>query len=206
MQFARVLVVDDGQDGESLVSRVLSTAGYEVRSARDHKQAQDLSSAEPPFDLVVVHAAVLGTAGQHLPTWLRRHPPSATVLLLSDVAPCRLPSGTVFLRKPFNSRDLMAAVEDALAVAARAGNDRVLRCNLPRALRADAGRSTISAQMEAVDEGVAAISWGRCRRRKTSPQGRRVGRQHRELFDALLDAVALGNYDEAQRLMEHLLG
>ena len=206
MQFARVLVVDDGQGGGNLVSRVLSTAGYEVRSARDHKQAQDLIRAEPAFDLIVVHAAVLGTAGQRVPSWLRRLPRPAAVLLLSDVAPCRLPLATAFLRKPFDSRDLMAAAADILARAAQAGNDRVLRCNLTGELRAVAGRTTISAPMDGVEKCAATVIGGRCRRRTTSPQGRRVGRQHRELFDALLAAVALGNYDEAQRLMEHLLG
>ncbi len=70
----RVLVVDDGATTREMLRTALESAGYEVLTAADGRQALDLLQREGTVDLVITDVQMPGMDGIALTRALRRHP------------------------------------------------------------------------------------------------------------------------------------
>ena len=113
---ARILVVDDEAIVRNWIARLLQEAGYAVEVARDGAEAlriaQDDSSG---FDLVVTDVRMPNMDGWQLGRRVREGWPGLPVLYVSgyDVQQSA-PGPHAFLRKPFESDDLLARVAELL--------------------------------------------------------------------------------------------
>jgi two-component system chemotaxis sensor kinase CheA len=110
---ARILVVDDEAIVRSWIGRLLEEAGYEVELATDGTEA--LRLAEHGFDLIVTDVRMPLMDGWQLGKRLREAWPGLPVLYISgyDVQQSA-PGPHAFLRKPFESDDLLRRVADLL--------------------------------------------------------------------------------------------
>ena len=112
----RILVVDDEEDVQILVSRILRDAGYEVDRASDGKQAIDRLDASMP-DLIVLDLMMPVVDGwgvlQHLQT-KKDAPPVVIVTARTDYATFARgirEGGTAFVCKPFRFHELVATCQ-----------------------------------------------------------------------------------------------
>lgn len=111
----RTLVVDDDADVRDFVALVLDRAGHEVSTACDGVEALELL-ANDRFDLVVTDHHMPGVCGAEVIVHLARtRLATKTVLMSGDHTVTSLEgvraAAPNFLAKPFNRRELMAAVE-----------------------------------------------------------------------------------------------
>jgi two-component system response regulator GlrR len=117
-----ILVVDDDTDILRLLSLRLQTAGYEVISATSGEQALGLASAHKPH-LVVTDLRMGGMSGLALFDTLHRENPSLPVIILTaqgsipDAVEATQRGVFGFLTKPFDSKELLRQVADALRIA-----------------------------------------------------------------------------------------
>lgn len=112
----RVLVVDDEPAVLGLVSKALSSRGYEVHGVCNAMQALELAKRTPGFDLVVSDVIMPGMCGPALIRELALLCPQTAVVMMSahiDIE--ALPVHAGFLSKPFRIADLFSTVEKALA-------------------------------------------------------------------------------------------
>lgn len=114
----RILVVEDDPQVREVVSLVLEDAGYEVQSAMNGVAALEWLEANP-CDLVLTDVWMPQMNGLELLTELRhRTAPPRAVVMTADGTPETLlravrASAFQFVRKPFQPRDLLAAIEKA---------------------------------------------------------------------------------------------
>jgi DNA-binding NtrC family response regulator len=141
MATARVLVVDDEKPILELATRALAAAGYEVSGASTAREALNIVHSGRPVDLVISDVMMPEIRGPELVTEIRQVSPSTRAVLMSGyVDSSALSRDIPFLAKPFSARDLVLAVERALAAAAEAGDDlRRARANM-RILKGEARR------------------------------------------------------------------
>jgi DNA-binding response OmpR family regulator len=110
-----ILLVDDDPVLSALLCRVLTEAGYQVRTAADGQSALQLL-AEAPVDVLISDVLMPGLAGWSLLTRARHVRPTLPVLLISGVdaglawqeVPLHPP--THFLRKPFDLEEVLVVV------------------------------------------------------------------------------------------------
>jgi PAS domain S-box-containing protein len=116
----RVLVVEDREIVRDLACSILEDAGYRVVAAPGGPEALALARDELPFSLLLTDVVMPEMSGADLATRLRDEQPSLRVLYMSgytadvlDDAALARPH-TAFLRKPFGTTELTAAVRGLL--------------------------------------------------------------------------------------------
>jgi len=122
----RILVVDDEEDVQVLVCRILRDAGFEVDSAPDGAAALERLAARRP-DLVVLDLMMPGIDGWGVLERLRATPNPPPVVVLT----ARTDFGTftrgvregasAYVCKPFRFHELVATCQRLLLAAARSG-------------------------------------------------------------------------------------
>jgi DNA-binding NtrC family response regulator len=111
MATARVLLVDDEPMVRNLSTKILTRHGYEVIATGNGEKALEVINKPTPFDVVISDAVMPGIQGPELLEFVREASPSTALVLMSAYMPGEVPDGVTFLRKPFSSKDLIAAVE-----------------------------------------------------------------------------------------------
>lgn len=125
-----ILVVDDNADLRSYVSRVLRASGFEVLIARDGAEGFGVAQARHP-DLIVTDLMMPMVSGLDMIRMIREQPDikgTPIILLTAKVDEDTRIEGTelgadIYLAKPFNDREMLAAVRNLLALKA---NERKL--------------------------------------------------------------------------------
>jgi two-component system response regulator GlrR len=128
-QSHRILVVDDDPDILRLLDLRLQTAGYEVETASSAEKALALITINKPH-LVVTDLRMDGMSGLALFDTLHQSDPGLPVIILT--AHGSIPEAVEatrrgvfsFLTKPFESKDLLQQVADALRITQPAGTHR----------------------------------------------------------------------------------
>ena len=118
----KILLVDDDPDILRLLGMRLQTAGYEIESATSAEQALVFASVSKP-QLVVTDLRMGGMNGLALFDILHQTDPSLPVIILT--AHGSIPEAVEatqrgvfgFLTKPFDSKELLRKVADALRIA-----------------------------------------------------------------------------------------
>lgn len=121
----RILVVDDDEDVQVLICRILRDAGFEVESAPDGASALERLAAQRP-DLVVLDLMMPGIDGWGVLEHMRATPNPPPVVVLT----ARTDFGTftrgvregasAYVCKPFRFHELVATCQRLLLAAARA--------------------------------------------------------------------------------------
>ena len=113
---AKILVVDDEPEVLRFVAGVLERAEYEVAPAPGAKQALEILATGGPFDLVVSDVVMPEMCGPELAREIQVRWPSSSIMFISGCVPVgQIPRGFPYLGKPFSPRDLLGAVDRALA-------------------------------------------------------------------------------------------
>src|SRR5436853_480342 len=121
MAAARILVVDDDSLLLDVVIRMLCREGYAVLPAHRPQQALDLVRSSHPIDVVLADIRMPEMSGTQLVREMADlSPRTARVLMTAGIIDATdVPEGVPVLRKPFRTRDLLAAVEAALTRSAQ---------------------------------------------------------------------------------------
>ncbi|NOY44471.1 MAG: response regulator [Deltaproteobacteria bacterium] len=125
---AKILVVEDEEHVRDVVRQMLEQAGHEVEVAADGDQAMGVWERWRP-DLVFTDILMPNKGGLVLIKDLRERAPRLPIVATSGggrtgklnfLSTARTFRGVVTLKKPFSRRELLDAVHQALATAARA--------------------------------------------------------------------------------------
>lgn len=115
------LVVDDQSGIRTIVRRILEARGFQVAEAGSGEEALSLlDRRREPFDLLVTDMRMPGMTGRDLADRVRFRHPSTRILFISgftddpSVQSGILPDRAMFLSKPFNPEQLVAAVTKLL--------------------------------------------------------------------------------------------
>jgi sigma-B regulation protein RsbU (phosphoserine phosphatase) len=120
---SRILIVDDERLSRVLLSRLLHDMGHVALEAGDGEAALEVARRESP-DLALVDLVMEGMSGYEVCERIRGDPatsgiPVIMVTALTNVADLErgfLAGATDYIRKPFNPRELVARVRNALAL------------------------------------------------------------------------------------------
>jgi DNA-binding NtrC family response regulator len=118
---SRVLIVDDSLETVSILTVMLETAGYDVISAYDGRQALATLRSHP-FDLVILDNEMPHLGGIETLTELRDHLPSLPVIVCSGSVTERESARytelgiTDLLPKPVDTRTLLTKISASLAL------------------------------------------------------------------------------------------
>ena len=118
---ATVLVVDDEPTLRSVIRRSLLREGYEVLVAEDGPRALALSRAHPThIDLLITDVVMPGLTGLELARELSSERQELSVLFISGftfeeaVPLTNLANGSAYLPKPFDTKVLLAKIDELL--------------------------------------------------------------------------------------------
>lgn len=120
-----ILVVDDDDPVRVMLARLLRTQGYHVLQASSASEATRTLAASSP-DLVISDIVMPGESGIELRRTIAKSRPDLPVILISGYStdgPAEFASrtpNTVFVQKPFAADQLLALVEETLALRERA--------------------------------------------------------------------------------------
>jgi len=123
---ARILIANDNEELLSACKEVLEGAGHVVRFVTGGALALDLAREWYP-DAVLVDWKMPDTDGTVVVRALRGDPATASIPILMMSGTVRGPEIALqagadgFLPKPFSGRELVAAINDLLALATKAG-------------------------------------------------------------------------------------
>lgn len=112
----RVCVVEDDPSVRRVIVRVLRRAGHTVVQAETGDEALDRVADSEGLDVLLTDAGLPGASVGDVIAAFRRHHPEGAVLVVSGHEEGRLPGREagwgdhVFLRKPFSSDELLAAL------------------------------------------------------------------------------------------------
>jgi two-component system, cell cycle sensor histidine kinase and response regulator CckA len=115
-----VVVVEDEDAIRTLTHRILTRQGYDVVEALDPEHAITLCESTKP-DLLLTDVVMPGMSGKDLSERLRERHPDLRVLFMSGYTDNVMDrygldaSGDSLLQKPFNGRELLTAVQEAIA-------------------------------------------------------------------------------------------
>ena len=111
-----ILLAEDDDLVRDVAARMLSGAGYTVVAARYGSEALELAERHE-IDLFLTDVVMPGLSGPETARLLRKRSPELPVLFMSGYAPETEGSvvGAELVRKPFQPRDLLAAVRRALS-------------------------------------------------------------------------------------------
>ena len=114
-----VLVIDDEQTVREVLARFLGKAGYAVLTAADGREALELVHAGDPPDLIVLDLMMPVMSGFEVLSALRTNPGWADIPVIVLTATMGFSAEHLevdaTLQKPFDMRDVQAAIETALA-------------------------------------------------------------------------------------------
>ncbi len=116
---AKILVVDDQESFLSLLTKLLTSKGYEVRGFTDGQSAMSALDQEP-FDLAICDIYMQPISGMKVLRWAHEHHPHVPVVLLTghgsvETARQALLLGAYdYITKPFEMADVVWTVERAL--------------------------------------------------------------------------------------------
>jgi DNA-binding response OmpR family regulator len=115
---ARILLVDDEQSIQTLLSYPLRKDGYEVVQASDGRQALD-RFAEQPFDLVVLDVMLPQLDGLEVCRRLRARSPVPIIMLTAKAEEIDKVVGLElgaddYITKPFSMREFRSRIKAAL--------------------------------------------------------------------------------------------
>ena len=146
----RVLVVDDEPEMCEFVARVLSDAGYRVKTAGDGPAAIASAELHGPPDLLLTDLKMPQMDGDEVAATLRQTTPDLKVLYLTGFSQAlftkrgTLWEGEAFLEKPCTPNALLEAVSlllfnqlEAAGSRPKAADVRVLLTSLPKNPRRD---------------------------------------------------------------------
>ena len=115
-----ILVVDDDDDARRYLVLLLSSMGYEVRSAESGEQAvADLAGSDPPA-VVLLDLLMPGMSGLEVLDHIQRTRPALPVIVQSTVAEIKTVVDAVrrgasdYLTKPFQEEELELALRNVL--------------------------------------------------------------------------------------------
>ena len=115
---SRILIVDDEPQIRGFLSLTFENAGYTVTTAANGRDAIALLSAES-FDLLLSDVMMPEMNGHQLAQWAAAHFPEIRTILMSGYDPgcrnCADPPRCHLIAKPFQPRQMLAFVEQALA-------------------------------------------------------------------------------------------
>jgi len=118
----RILVAEDNADLRDLLQEVLDDAGYETILAEDGRQATAwIEREQEMIDLVITDVRMPSVTGEELLAAMRQRRAEAPVIVITafgsvEQAVEMVRAGAFqYLTKPFNNRDLLAVVAEALA-------------------------------------------------------------------------------------------
>ena len=120
---ARILVIDDQEPIRRIVRRALEQNGHEVYDASDGEIGMEILESQS-FDLVVTDIFMPGQDGIVTLRQIRKRFPAVKVIVISggdssglmDLRQdAELLGAVSTLQKPFNAREIMDKVRDALA-------------------------------------------------------------------------------------------
>jgi CheY-like chemotaxis protein len=118
-----ILVVDDALPVRVVMSRALTTAGYDVLTAPDGQAAIIvLQGLHSPPDLVITDLRMPLMDGEALAGWLRRARPQLPIIFVSGFPTQLQDLPGPFLAKPFTPDDLLQAVQRLLPQRAWSAN------------------------------------------------------------------------------------
>ena len=116
-----ILVIEDDDDVRALAAQILEGLGYQVVAVAQAAAAQDVLNNESPVSLVLSDVVLPGgMSGPEFAEGIQATNPDLKVIFMSGypaAAATRngfIGSDRVLLNKPFQRRDLAAAVRDAL--------------------------------------------------------------------------------------------
>lgn len=118
----RILVVDDEEDVQILIRRILSDAGYDVASASDGQEALHKIDERAP-DLVVLDLMMPGLDGWGVLENLRRRPNPPPVVVVTALADYQAftrgvrEGAAAYVCKPFHFAELVATCQKVLLAA-----------------------------------------------------------------------------------------
>jgi two-component system response regulator GlrR len=113
VSYRSVLVVDDHQPTLRLFDRILTQAGYAVRTAGDGDEALAAIAVERPA-LVLTDLQMPRLPGAHLVAHLQRHHPQIRIIVTSAGSSGESVPGVPFLAKPFALAQLLTLVRETL--------------------------------------------------------------------------------------------
>jgi CheY-like chemotaxis protein len=114
----RLLIVEDETAIRKMLTVVFTNAGYEVLSATHAPDAMKLLAIER-VDAVLSDVLLNSLSGHDLARWVAEHHPSVPCVLMTgfddrDCENCPFASGCIQLRKPFNPKDAVTVVGQAI--------------------------------------------------------------------------------------------
>ena len=119
----RILVVDDEEDVQILIRRILSDAGYAVDSASDGQEALEKIDERRP-DLVVLDLMMPGLDGWGVLENLRKRPDPPPVVVVTALADYQAftrgvrEGAAAYVCKPFHFAELVATCQKVLLASA----------------------------------------------------------------------------------------
>ena len=119
-----ILVIEDDEDLRRMLQQALASAGYEVRTAKDGKEASSLYQAQS-HELVITDIYMPNKDGLEVIMDLRANFPKTKVIAISgqitqkNMLPVASTLGAVrTLAKPFTPQELLKVVEEVLPLGA----------------------------------------------------------------------------------------
>ncbi|MBF6568643.1 MAG: sigma-54-dependent Fis family transcriptional regulator [Candidatus Binataceae bacterium] len=135
---ATILVVDDDREVTSMLSDILSGAGYRTLSASSGNEALQLVRNQNP-DLLITDLRMTGMSGHQLQVEMKKIAPAVPTVIITAFGSIQTAVESMklgafdYITKPFSNQDLMLMVSRAL-------EDRKLRLEV-RLLRGELARS-----------------------------------------------------------------
>jgi DNA-binding NtrC family response regulator len=137
---AKILVAEDAADMRELMLELLEDAGYDVIAAADGREAMaHVERADEMIDLVITDVRMPGLKGDELLAAVRERRAEAPVIVITafgtvEQAVEMVKAGAFqYLTKPFETADLLRAVEEALGRSAPQREQARLRRESPQA-------------------------------------------------------------------------
>jgi DNA-binding NtrC family response regulator len=119
----RILIVDDEAAIRKMLTIAFIKAGYGVLTVAHVLEAMHLLKTEE-VDAVLSDVLLNSLSGHDLARWIAEHHPSLPCVLMTgfddrDCNNCPFASGCTQIRKPFNPKDVVSVVNQAIGSSGR---------------------------------------------------------------------------------------
>lgn len=114
----KILVVDDDKAVLGVVSSFLDRAdAYEILTASSPEEALKIIRSAAQVDLLIADIMMPGMLGPRLFQEIKQLSPKTLCVLISGYTEdmFNIPSDTLFLQKPFDSKQLLSVIDKAIA-------------------------------------------------------------------------------------------